>query len=557
MVARKNSRPNRRKSRLSTEEQLALAIEALSEHVVLFDAEDRIVLANRAWRELNRSIIEFTRPGTRFEDHLRAALDHGLVPEAIGCEDMWLRRRMERHLHPTGPFELERQDGRWIRIHEQRIPNGGMILIVSDVTETRLRDQALRESEERFRAVVNYSPAKIHIKDAEGRYILINSLAAKLFGVTESDVRGKTTHEVFPEETADAFVAHDRQVMEGRTAVEQEEHWFHDGEVRTFLTIKFPILNDDGHVTGVGAMGTDISDRKRAERRLQESERALQMRVAELEEAHRRLKQQEDRLIALTDALARSRDQEEAANRAKSEFLAAVSHELRTPLNAIIGFSDVTRSERLGPVGNPKYREYATDIHEAGQHLLALINDILDLSKIESGMDELHEEEIAISELVPSVLRLVRERARTRRIDLRADMPQELPALTADERKLKQVLVNLLSNAIKFTEPDGEVELRVRCGRDGSYVFEVADSGVGIAVEDIPRAMAQFGQVESTLSRQHQGTGLGLPLSKALVEQHGGTLELHSKVGAGTTVTVRLPCDRTVRVPRRVRARAG
>ncbi len=529
---------------LTTEEQLALAIESLSEHVVLFDAEDRIVLANRAWRELNKDVSEFTTPGTRFVDYLHAIVDNQLVPEATGREDKWILERMERHNNPTGPFEVTRQDGVCVRIYEQRLPNNGTILIVSDITESKRVGQALRENEERFRAVVDNSPAKIHIKDARGRYILINPLAEELFGVTEKAARGKTTHDIFPKEQADAFTAHDQGVLDAGQAVEGEEDWRREDGVHTYLTVKFPIFDFAGGITGIGAIGTDITDRKRAEEKLQKSEKDLQMRIAELEEAQRRLEDQEFNLILLTGDLKIARDQAEAANRAKTEFLATMSHELRTPLNAIIGFSEIIQTETLGPVGSIKYRDYASDIHESGHHLLDLINDILDLSKVESGLDELHEEDIEIPDLTHSVWRLIQQRAELQGVRLILELPEDPPAMYADLRKLKQILVNLLSNAIKFTEAGGTVAMKVWFRGDSGYVFQVADTGIGIALEDIPKAFSQFGQVDSTLGRRHEGSGLGLPLTKALVELHGGSLDLQSQPGVGTTATARFPAER-------------
>jgi signal transduction histidine kinase len=271
------------------------------------------------------------------------------------------------------------------------------------------------------------------------------------------------------------------------------------------------------------------------------------LRIAELEEAQRRLEDQEANLIGLAGDLKIARDQAESANRAKTEFLATMSHELRTPLNAIIGFSEIIQTETLGPIGSDRYRDYAGDIHKSGQHLLDLINDILDISKVESGLDELHEVDIEIPALARSVWRLIQQRAQTQGVRLILELPEAPPPLRADLRKLKQILVNLISNAIKFTEAGGEVAMKVWCGEDDGYLFQIADTGIGIAREDIPKALSQFGQVESTLSRRHEGTGLGLPLAKALVELHGGSLDLQSQPGVGTTITARFPAERICR----------
>ena len=244
------------------------------------------------------------------------------------------------------------------------------------------------------------------------------------------------------------------------------------------------------------------------------------------------------------EALIGAKESAELANRAKTEFLANMSHELRTPLNAVIGFSEIMESELLGPLGSNQYKSYAADIHESAQHLLTLINDILDVAKIEAGAHELREEEVDPVDVVGAVERLVAERAKRAELALSIDLPERLPRLKADERKLKQVLLNLMSNAIKFTPEGGRIALAARYESDGSFVFEVSDTGIGIAAEDIPRAFAPFEQVDSRLSRQFEGTGLGLPLSDGFVKLHGGRLTLESTPGKGTKAIVRLPAER-------------
>ena len=273
---------------------------------------------------------------------------------------------------------------------------------------------------------------------------------------------------------------------------------------------------------------------------------AINKMVASLEANIEERERAQNALKTLNENLVKSRDQARAADRAKSEFLAAMSHELRTPLNAIIGFSEIITSEIFGPIGSLKYREYMSNIQEFGEHLLGVINDILDLSKIESGNDELRESVIEIPEIVRSVVTLVGHRFQQGGIKLELDLADHLSALRADERKLKQILVNLLSNAAKFTDAGGQVTLGAWCRMDGGCVFRIADTGIGMALEDIPKALSRFGQVDADLSRRYEGTGLGLPLAKALVEQHGGVLDLESEVGVGTTVTVRFPAERIV-----------
>jgi signal transduction histidine kinase len=241
--------------------------------------------------------------------------------------------------------------------------------------------------------------------------------------------------------------------------------------------------------------------------------------------------------------LAVARDAAEIANRAKTEFLASMSHELRTPLNAVIGFAETMKMEIHGPLGSETYLEYADNIGQSGAHLLSLINDILDVSRVEAGRVDLFEEPVDLESVIQDALTLVQGRAKASRIDLKTSPAEEAVTLWADARRLKQILLNLLSNAVKFTPEGGWVRLSWWVDEEGIFL-KVSDNGIGIAPMDLKKVMIPFGQVDSGLARKYDGSGLGLPLAKAMVELHGGVMILESTQGWGTRVTVRLPLAR-------------
>jgi signal transduction histidine kinase len=255
--------------------------------------------------------------------------------------------------------------------------------------------------------------------------------------------------------------------------------------------------------------------------------------------AFEELRRNQERLIAAKEAA-------EAANRAKSEFLANMSHELRTPLNAIIGFSGMMSDRMFGPLDD-KYAEYAGIIGDSGRHLLAIISDILDLSKADADRMMLAEERVEIEDVVELGSKIVEDMARRAQIKFVSEIEEKLPPLIGDPAKLTQILVNLLSNAVKFTPPGGQVRLRVGRRAHRGITFQVEDTGVGMSPDQIPIALAPFGQISNSLTRRHDGVGLGLPLTKRLVELHGGTMELDSEPGKGTTASVHLPEARVCR----------
>ena len=289
-------------------------------------------------------------------------------------------------------------------------------------------------------------------------------------------------------------------------------------------------------IVALGLAGS-LMDRLLAARSMREAER-LRAHVVELEEA-------KAQLVAAAAALSAARDAAEAGSRSKSQFLAAMSHELRTPLNAVIGFAEMLGKEPFGPLGHARYREYVEHIGASGTHLLNLINDVLEFSRSEAGALQLQEGEVSIGGEIAAALETMMPKAVEAGVILHHDAAHRLPPVRADARRIRQILLNLLSNAIKFTPAAGTV--RIGAALDGGALrIRVSDTGIGIAPADLPKVFESFSQIDSRLARRYEGSGLGLPLTRQLVERHGGTLAIESKPGAGTTVTVTLPASRVM-----------
>ena len=665
------------------------AIEAIADGFLLCDSDDRLVVVNSRYHEMFPELVELARPGLPFEGLVRAAAERGVYDSEWTDVASRVRERMLQHRNPGSVVERPRPDGRWLLVNERRTSDGGTVIVHTDITELKRREQDLRHQSLLLQSTLENMDQGLSVVDADLRLVAFNQRFLDLLGFPPElgqvgtpfaefirynaqrgeygpgDVEKQVRERV---ELARRFEPHclervrsDGRILEirgnpmpgggfvttyadvterkrveeaYRQARDQAEKAYGDlaesnrqldialGNMTQAIAVFDPdqrlvvsnrryaeiyqlpdelmrpgtslrqlveysirignyradqgadVIEErlrqgaargrrsffqhlaDGRIIevihqplpdgGSVATYTDVTERERIQRALQASEESLRERVRELEDSRERLEQQGRELVQLADNLARARDEAEAANRTKSEFLANMSHELRTPLNAIIGFSEVMLGELFGPLGSSRYRDYAKDVYDSGKHLLALINDILDLSKVEANRLELRETAVDIGGVIAACLRLVRERAQNAGLKLAAPDAGVQPRVSADEIKLKQILLNLLSNAIKFTPAGGTVTISAGGDSDGGVHIRVADSGIGMRPEDVPLALQPFRQIDSALSRKHAGTGLGLPLAKALAELHGGRLEIDSRPGKGTAVILRLPPERVL-----------
>ncbi len=394
----------------------------------------------------------------------------------------------------------------------------GFTGVIRDITEQQAAEKALRDSEERYALAIEAVNEGIWDWDLKTNHIYFSPSFAQIVGKN-----------VINKLWADGKIVIDDFIFENMHPDDQPAYRaniirYLKGETPTF-SCEFRMLSQGGKVRWVKNRGLAQFDA---------SGRAYRM-TGTLNDITVRKEAEE--------ALLKAKEMAEIASRAKTEFLTNVSHELRTPLNAIIGFSELMKTELFGPIGHEKYSEYSHTINDSGQHLLAIINDILDVGRIEVGELDFRPENVALLPIFESSLRLVQERANMAGLRLKRNIQHALPTLKADPRRLKQVLLNLLSNAVKFTPSGGVVTLKAHVTKAGTLVLSVSDTGIGMKASDIPKVMTPFVQVDSRLARKYEGTGLGLPLTQALVNQHGAVMKIRSKPGKGTTVSVYFPGD--------------
>ncbi len=416
------------------------------------------------------------------------------------------------------PCSLHARGRPWLASGERH--SNRVVGVAIDVTEKHGARSRILQAEGQLEAALNSITESFALWDADRRLVLSNPRFGQFFRLNERQTRRGASYDDFEMTAAGAIKRLRPQNEQGLTEME-----LNDG---TWLLVSDRPTEDGGMVS----IGADITTLKRQEQRLTENDQHLRQTIKELGKTKERLEDAKNQA-----ALARTRAEE--ASRSKTEFLANMSHELRTPLNAIIGFSEIMQNEMFGALGDPRYKEYMKDIWTSGQHLLQLISDILDMSKIEAGKMSLSYERVFPHELAEQCARLIRARAKSAELVFDVVL-SDMPEIMADPRALKQVLLNLLSNAVKFTKPGGSVELRGR-GDETGVTFEVADTGVGIAKAHMGRLGRPFEQIESHRAKTHPGAGLGLALSKTLTELHGGVLVIESELNVGTTVSVWIP----------------
>jgi PAS domain S-box-containing protein len=399
-----------------------------------------------------------------------------------------------------------------------------VLTITQDITERRNAENALLHSEQRLRDAIESLADGLALFDSDENLVMCNARYRAMWPGLSDDTNPGASFESLVRRYLETAKKHDSTMdvdTQVQTTLDLHRLSQPTRDVQIYDGRWIQVSNHPTAEGGFAITSTDVTALK---------EREESLRKASRQALH-------------------AKETAEGANRSKSDFLANMSHELRTPLNAVIGFSEIIKEALLGDHSIDPYRGYAQDIHDSGCHLLALINDILDMSKIEAGKLELFEENVDLTEAIDASLRLVVERAHQNKVSLSTDIPDDIPQLKCDLRKFKQITINILSNAVKFTPEGGSVTTRLFIGDGGGLYLRITDTGIGISKEDLEKVLEPFGQAEGGFDRQFEGTGLGLTLTQSLTELHGGRLEIESETegpNRGTTVTAIFPASRVV-----------
>jgi len=497
-------------------QRLIDAIESLSGGFAYYGKDDRLVICNENYRRGRPGMEDVFVPGTTFEGYLRERVRRGILTDDQVRDEAWIRGRLKRHRNPKGPMFRKLKDGRVIQLNEYKTSDGGTVILRTDITDIKKAEAEAQESRTELKLILDNMVEGVVTIDVKGVVEYVNSNIENMFGYAPGEIIGKNVKMLMPEpyrKEHDGYLANYKKTGRGKILGIGREVPARRKDGTVFpVDLSVSKIETGGGVKFVGTLH-DLTEHKKVEDELN---------------------------IARLDA--------ETASRVKSEFLAVVSHELRTPLNAVIGFSGSLLEGIFGAIVNERHESYIQDIHDSGTHLLHLIDDILDVSVIESEKMTLQDDEIQVREMAASALRLVQPRAEAGQVELSCMVEDADLALRADERRLRQILLNLLSNSVKFTPAGGKVSLRAHAGQDRRVTFTVSDNGIGMNQADISKALEPFGQVHSAHTRKYEGVGLGLPLAAKLAKLHGGTLEIRSKKNKGTTIAVSFPAERTISV---------
>ena len=509
--------------------------------VAFFDGDHRLIGCDDDFQKLLGLGQSHVENDTPLNDILLNCINNDVRVSAKGCGaqilDEWL------YFMGIGqPVVFQKPNLELIQIRMARLNNGSLSVVVTDASSSLMGDVIAIAGQ--LKTVVENITQGISLFDRNCNLVLCNQRFLELMDFPEELGKpGTSMAELFRFNAERGEYGPgdvDHQVHERMAlAFKFEPHQFE--RTRTDGTVVEVCGNplQDGFVTTY----SDITVQKRFAEALEESNQSLERRVkqrtAELqEELQTRIKTEEQLRSAVS--------KEQLASRSKNEFLANMSHELRTPLNCIIGFSELLKNESFGPLGQDRYKDYCQDINNAGVHLLEVLNDILDVSKLESGDVDLLETEVDLSVVIESSVAMLSNKAASYNISIKTEVPDDLPYLFADARRVKQMLINLLSNAVKFSGKAGDVIVSASGNKNDGICLSIADKGIGISKENLAKVMDPFQQVSEALTRDHEGTGLGLHIVKSLIELHSGYVTIDSELGVGTNVCVHFPQERSI-----------
>ncbi len=439
-------------------------------------------------------------------------------------------------------FRMQNEYGEWcwIRLKVEIAGVEGarprLVGIAEDITEQRIIEQATYQKDMRLHDAIENLPEAFVLWDDQKRLVMCNSKYQQLHQLDPNWLSAGMPYDAVMKQANSPQVSNQKvRGLDEDESTRTLEVQLDDGR---WLQINERHTKDGGFVS----VGTDITPIKLHETKLVESEKRLMATVSDLEKSRITLEEQKQKLAEMAGKYADETHRAEAANRAKSEFLANISHELRTPLNAIIGFSEIMNEGMFGALGSEKYEEYARDIYESGSYLLGMINDVLDMSKIEAGRFELNYETFNLNEMIEETMRIVFHQSQERNLNIEDSVSSKLN-LEADRRAMKQILINLLSNAVKFSNDGGRIQIRAR-KRGNCVTISLEDDGIGISKQDLKKLGKPFEQVQNQFTKSHKGSGLGLAISRSLTEMHGGAMKIRSINGKGTIVSLRIPINR-------------